>query len=156
MSCKVRVDYKELVEFQAKLNKLQQKEIRAFCERVSKLVAAQLLAIVIPTTPVGQYPKESGKVGGTLKRGWTGGKESNGFTYAATLPVSLGGLEYTIVVKNPVHYASYVEFGHRTRGGKGFVEGKFFMRKAQIKVEAILPKLIEQQMKTFLKSQGII
>ena len=48
MSCKVRVDYKELVEFQAKLNKLQQKEIRAFCERVSKLVAAQLLAIVIP------------------------------------------------------------------------------------------------------------
>lgn len=146
-----RVDFSELVEFQAKLNQLQQKDLHAFCERVSKIVAGQLLAIVIPTTRVGVYPPGSGKVGGTLRRGWTGGKEQNAFAYAATLPVSLGGLEYTIVVKNPVHYASYIEFGHRLRGGKGFWKGDFMMRKAQIKVEANLPKLIEQQMASFIK-----
>ena len=34
-------------------------------------LAARLLALVIPRTPVGQYPKGSGKKGGTLRRGWT-------------------------------------------------------------------------------------
>ena len=37
----------------------------------SVALAARLLALVIPRTPVGQYPRSSGKKGGTLRRGWT-------------------------------------------------------------------------------------
>ena len=46
-------------------------------EACAKELAARLLAKVIKRTPVGQYPSGSGKVGGTLRRGWTAGKNQN-------------------------------------------------------------------------------
>lgn len=63
-------------------------------------------------TPVGVYPKGSGRTGGTLKRNWT-----------HTDVESTGG-DKKITVGNPVSYAEYVENGHKTVNGYGFVEGR--------------------------------
>jgi hypothetical protein len=40
-----------------------------------------------------------------------------------------------------VPYAIFVELGHRTRGGKSFVQGRFFMRGGRDAVIAALPRL---------------
>ncbi len=63
-------DYKQLQRLRDSLATLQSMDMDHFCTEVSKELAARLLALVIPRTPVGQYPKSSGKKGGTLRRGW--------------------------------------------------------------------------------------
>ena len=65
------VDYKQLQKLRDNLQRLQEIDMDKFCEDVSKGLAARLLQLVIPVTPVGQYPKSTGKKGGTLRRGWT-------------------------------------------------------------------------------------
>ena len=123
-------DYKQLQRLRDSLATLQSMDMDRFCTEVSKELAARLLALVIPRTPVGQYPKSSGKKGGTLRRGWTSktqadaasrGGSNDAKAYAEALPIRKSGNTYTIEVINPVEYASYVEFGHRTRGGDGWV-----------------------------------
>lgn len=88
------VDYKQLQKLRDNLQKLQDMDLDKFCEDVSKELAARLLALVIPRTPVGQYPRSSGKKGGTLRRGWTarteqeaaGGGKVDPAAYANALP----------------------------------------------------------------------
>ena len=48
--------------------------VEEFINACAKELAARLLSKVIKRTPVGQYPSGSGKVGGTLRRGWTAGR----------------------------------------------------------------------------------
>ena len=60
-------DYKQLQRLRDSLATLQSMDMDRFCTEVSKELAARLLALVIPRTPVGQYPKSSGKKGGTLR-----------------------------------------------------------------------------------------
>lgn len=55
------VDYKQLQKLRDNLQKLQEIDLDKFCEDVSKGLAARLLQLVIPVTPVGQYPKSTGK-----------------------------------------------------------------------------------------------
>ena len=88
-------DYRQLQKLRENLDRLQSADLENFCRDVSKELAARLLALVIPRTPVGDYSKEvtvtvkrdgkhhkkgdtytkrvtpSGKKGGTLRRGWT-------------------------------------------------------------------------------------
>ena len=79
-------------------------DLDKFCEDVSKELAARLLALVIPRTPVGQYPRSSGKKGGTLRRGWTarteqeaaGGGKVDPAAYANALPVFKRGRTFYI------------------------------------------------------------
>ena len=64
-----------LEKFRDELNKLQDPD--AFVESCAKELAARLLRMVVKRTPVGDYPKGTGKKGGTLRRGWTGEKRSS-------------------------------------------------------------------------------
>jgi phage gpG-like protein len=145
-------DYKQLQKLRDNLAKLQQVDMDKFCVDASKELAARLLALVIPHTPVGTYPRASGKKGGTLRRGWTGKlSQSSGATYAASLPVQKIGSTYTIEVINPVEYASYVEFGHRKRGGKGWVEGRYFLTLSEQELERIAPAVIEKKLEAVLR-----
>ena len=122
------VNIRDLENFRRKIKtSLGGNNLNAFIESCSKELAARLLAKVIKRTPVGQYPKSSGKTGGTLRRGWTGAKNQSASAYAGNLKVNHYGGVYVIEIINPVEYASYVEFGHRTRGGAGWVEGKFML-----------------------------
>ena len=138
-------DYKQLQHLRDNLAKLQKMDMDRFCTEVSKELAARLLALVIPRTPVGQYPKSSGKKGGTLRRGWTsktqadaasGGGSNDAKAYAEALPVRKSGNTYTIEVINPVEYASYVEYGHRTTKG-GWVPGHYFLTLSEQDLESL-------------------
>ncbi len=102
---------------------MQKVDLNKFCEKASKELAARLLALVIPRTPVGQYDGEpymcsttgkshisakvDGKNCGTLRRGWTAGKEITPRAYVKSLPIEKSGNYYIIRVINPVKYASY-------------------------------------------------
>ena len=143
-----KVDIGDLKNFRKNLeNTLGEKHIDAFIESCAKELAARLLAKVIKRTPVGQYPKGSGKVGGTLRRGWTAGKSQAANAYANNLKVHHFGDVYVIEIINPVEYAPYVEFGHRTRGGQGWVEGKFMLTISEQEIEADAPRILENKLK---------
>jgi HK97 gp10 family phage protein len=138
MAQRTRVNFKGLEKFKNDLEKLNQNELDKFSESAIKELAARMLRKVIKRTPVGVYPKSTGKKGGTLRRGWTVGnvkKTSNGFE---------------IEVINPTEYASYVEFGHRTRNHQGWVEGRFMLTISEQELEADAPRILENKFKKFL------
>ena len=142
------VNIRELEEFRKKIERsLGSKQIDAFIESCAKELAARLLAKVIKRTPVGQYPKSSGKMGGTLRRGWTGGKSQSASAYVGGLAIKHTGNVYIIEIINPVEYAPYVEFGHRTRGGDGWVEGKFMLTISEQEIEKDAPRILENKLK---------
>lgn len=176
-------DYRQLQKLRDNLTKLQNADLEKFCRDVSKELAARLLALVIPRTPVGDYSKEvtvtvkrdgkhhkkgdtytkrvtpSGKKGGTLRRGWTARTEQeatgkgggNAKEYAQSLPIIKQGGSYSVEVINPVHYASYVEFGHRTRGGKGWVNGQYFLTLSEQDLRTQAPAVIERKLEALLR-----
>lgn len=150
---KVKLEFEELKKFKRQLEEVTDpKGVDQFLSDCSKELAARLLAKVIKRTPVGKYSKESGKTGGTLRRGWTAGKDRNDVvTYANSLPINKIGDQYVIKIINPVEYASYVEFGHRTRDHKGWVEGKFMLTISEDKVRKLAPKALEKRLYTYLK-----
>lgn len=143
------VHFKELRKMQAKLEKLGDMQ-QAFCEAAAKELAARLLTKVIKRTPVGDYPKNSGMMGGTLRRGWTGESQKGAAAYANALPVSKHGNTYVIDIINPVEYASYVEFGHRTRGHNGWVPGRFMLTESEAELDAAAPKILEKKLAKWL------
>ena len=135
---RTKVDFKGLEKFAEKLNKLNQEQINQFSEAAIKELAARLLRKVKFRTPVGEYPNSTGKKGGTLRRGWTIGE---------VVKTDEG---YTIEVINPIEYASYVEFGHRTRNHKGWVEGRFMLTVSEQELEADAPRILENKLNKFM------
>lgn len=168
---------------------------KAFFEGCAKECAARFLGKVIRKTPVGknQYTEEetgevykSGKKkgkaktkrvvsrqGGTLRRGWTARTEAEAESggskdptqYASTIPVEHNGVTHSITITNPVHYASYVENGHRQQPGrfvpaigkrlkKSWVEGQFMMAKSEAEVKAEIPAVLQRRLNNFLKGGG--
>lgn len=166
-----RCDYKQLQKLRDNLAKLQSIDLDHFCREVSKELAARLLALVIPRTPVGQYPEATGIKGGTLRRGWTArteqeaknrGGSSDAKEYALSLPVARVGRTYRITVVNPVRYASYVEFGHRQEPGRyvpaigktlkqGWVNGQYFLTLSERDLERLAPGVIERKLEALLR-----
>ncbi len=145
-----KVDYEELKELQRNIESLTETlNMDAFCEDCARELAARLLALVIPETPVGEYPQSSGKKGGTLRRGW-GTTASGAKDYVKSLNVTKTGNTYTIEIVNPVEYASYVEFGHRTVNG-GWVEGRYMLTISEEKLKKIAPKVLEKKLYEYLK-----
>lgn len=145
-----RFDTGSLRDFQQKLERINQGEVDAFLEDCTKELAARLLRMVIKRTPVGQYPKGTGKKGGTLRRGWTGNQRQAAGSYIDNLTVRHEGNNYIIGIVNPVEYASYVEYGHRTANGSGWVDGRFMMTISENDLKTIAPKVLENKLKKFL------
>lgn len=143
-------NFDKLKDLKSKIDNLEQEKVEEFMEACAKELAARLLAKAIKRTPVGQYPSGSGKVGGTLRRGWTAGKNQNATGYAKSLQIQHIGDAYKIEITNPVEYASYVEFGHRTKNHKGWVEGKFMMTISEQEIQTIAPKVLENKLKKLL------
>ena len=154
-------DFSELRKYADKLEKLTDADINDLCVKCSKELASRLLALVIPRTIVGDYPAGSGKVGGTLRRGWTSkthaeaasGKGKNGKPikeYVASLPVRKVGNYYIIQIINPVEYSPYVEFGHRTRSG-GWVDGKYMLTISEERLKQISPAVLQRMINKKLR-----
>ena len=145
----VTVDVSELKNWSIKIGELASthKEQRFYTEAVKDL-AARLLALVIPRTPVKS---------GTLRRGWTA-------DVAPGVSVSAGGGgTYTIEIINPVEYASYVEFGHRQTPGRyvpaigkqlkqRWANGKFFLTLSEAELGMIAPGILEAKLDQFLRT----
>lgn len=172
-------DIKGLEKLQKDLNKVGEAQINEFLEACAKELAARLLAKIIKRTPVGDYDKywtdsdgtrivddnnkpivlkKSQKRGGTLRRGWTAQKGSGASglntrgvsQFIDTLRVNHFGDVYVIEIINPVYYASFVEFGHRTPDHKGWVKGQFMMTISEQELEQIAPKVLEKKITVFL------
>lgn len=79
------------------------------------------------------------KVGGTLRRGWTIGAIQH-----------IGNM-YQIEIINPVEYAPYVEFGHRTRDHRGWVRGRFMMTISEKEINNQMPKIIQKRITEYLE-----
>ena len=89
-----------------------------FDEEASKKldsVASKLVAKVKLKTPVDS---------GVLRRSWRVKKEGR----------------LARIVSNNVHYAPHIEYGHRTRGGKSFVDGQYMLTKSVKEIESELDK----------------
>ena len=145
---------RELKKLQERLNGISEPEINAFIEGCAKELAARLLAKVIKRTPVGQYPAGSGKTGGTLRRGWTSAQADTAMSakqYAESLTVRQYGGCLVIEIINPVEYASYVEFGHRTANHTGWVSGKFMMTISEQEIQSAAPGILERKISKFMK-----
>lgn len=70
---------------------------------------------------------------GHLRRNWRVGN------------VEKHGNAYVVEIINNTEYASFVEFGHRTRNCKGWVEGRFMATISMQEIERELPKFIEKK-----------
>ena len=145
------------------MEKLQ--DPNAFVEACVKELAARLLRLVIKRTPVGDYSGQSytcetgfshkgkkvkGKQGGTLRRGWTAGQRASAKGYADSLTVNHFGGTYVIEIVNPVEYASYVEYGHRTANHKGWVKGHFMMKISEQELQNMAPQILERKIRKYL------
>jgi len=151
-------DFRKLKELQKRMERLQPNDFEKFCEAAAKELAARLLAKVIKRTPVGQYPDVPGKNGGTLRRGWTAktegeaksGGNQKAKAYAESLQITKSGDVYQIEIINPVEYASYVEYGHRTRNHKGWVPGRFMLTISEKELDAQKEKILEKKLTKYL------
>ena len=138
-------NFKGLIKFSEQLEQLNGEQKEQFIESCCKELAARLLAKVIKRTPVGE------KSGGTLRRGWTGGKDENAVAYANSLDIKRVGNNYTINIINPVEYASYVEYGHRTRNHQGWVNGKFMLTISEQELNGMTDAILQKKLNKFMK-----
>lgn len=157
-----KVDYIQFVRLQERIEKLDKMDIDKFITKVAKNLAARLLAKAIERTPVGQYDEDAGMIGGTLRRGWLAKTEreaeataafgggSSVQDYVKDLTVTKSGKLYQIDIVNPVSYGIYVEFGHRTRNHKGWVDGRFMLTISEQELEAQAPAIIERMLEKYL------
>lgn len=139
-------DFSELKHLKSKLEQLETKQFENFCRSCAKELAARLLAKVISRTPVGIYLKSTGKMGGTLRRGWTASKGIAPYEYIKYLSVYKHGCIYQIEIINPVSYASYVEFGHRTRDHKGWIPGRFMLTVSEQELNITAPQILKRKL----------
>ena len=135
-----KIDYKALEALKKRFERLSEEQINAFCIAGAKELAARLLRRVVKDTPVGQYPSGSGKIGGTLKGNWR-----------IDLNVIKKGDTFIITVYNNTYYASYVEYGHRTRGHKGWIVGRFMLTKNEILLQSQAPAILERKLNKMLQ-----
>lgn len=152
MTTSVSVDLEEIENLLKRLEDVGKKE--QACKKATKALAGRYLRLVIDETPKGEYPKSSGKQGGTLKRGWTGGEKKEPEPYAKTLPVKKESDTYEVECVNNTKYASYVEYGHRImRKGVqvGYVPPRYFMKKATLDMETVAPNAIKYELTKYLK-----
>lgn len=117
---KGQVNFSELKELEKKLNQIESKK---WTERILKQLANKLLKKVIRRTPAV----------GTLHKAWF---ISN---------VRKQGDTFLIEVRNPLIYASFVEFGYRKE--KGWVRGRYMLTISTRELEQDMPKLLERELR---------
>ena len=169
------VDKRALAAFIKRLEQLNTVQKHQIMEQVTRDSAGAQLTLVIKKTPVGKSRQDKDgnliHVGGALRRAWTCRTEEEAqksaeaptaAAYAKTLDVEKQGHEYSVEVANPMYYASYVEHGHRQEPGryvpaigkrlkKSWVEGQFFLKKAETEFIEAAPTFLQGRLEKFLK-----
>ena len=109
-----KCEYDDVMRFQANLERLQGRELDALVRRICNKIAETLVSDVKKNTPV---------VTGNLRRSW---QQS---------AVTKSGAHWAVTVYNTADYAIYVEYGHRTRDHKKWVEGRFMLTNAKKRID---------------------
>lgn len=125
----LKCDFTALQQFRMDLQKLGA-EHDAFMRKMARDLAGQLVAAVKKKTPVDT---------GNLRRNWR------------IRTVGKRGSMFVSVIFNPVQYASYVEYGHRTRGGKGWWEGKHMLQLSADEIKRTGPEYLSEHLFLWLK-----
>ena len=112
-----RFNLRDLEKFRDKIQRMGETETQEFIQVCAKELAARLLRKIIKRT-------DKVTVTGNLRRGWTGQTKAAAKTYAEQLQIQQEGDRYVIEIINPVEYAKYVEYGHRTVGTGSGHSGK--------------------------------
>lgn len=169
----VSANYKQLTKFQKQIEQLNVTQKQQFLEACCKELAARLLRKVVKRTPVGDYSGEpytckqrektgtfqhkgnkvKGMNGGTLRRGWTAGKDEDATRYANSLSIAKIGDKYHIDIVNPISYASYVEYGHRTirKDGYGWAEGHHMLSISEAELNNMSDAILQKKLNKFMK-----
>lgn len=123
-----KFDFSEFEKLTKSFQKtLDERVIERFLRDFLMEMAMRSIRKVKKRTPVGET--------GDLRRNWQLGN------------VVKRGDAYQIELFNNTHYASFVEYGHRT--GKdltGWVEGRFMLTISMQEIERELPKYLEKRM----------
>ena len=180
------VDLSGLKQFQRNIDRINKNREKVF-RAAAKELAARLLRKAIKRTPVGVKARDAGYDisdetykkywagynGGTLRRGWTAKSESeaeNGGSsdvtaFVNSLDVSHPGNTFTITVGNPVHYASFVELGHRQTVGRyvpaigkclkrAWVPGQFMLKISEDELQSQTPSILARNIEKWLMKIG--
>ena len=123
-----QVDFSGLVELRDKIENLQE-----FLDDFYIYATKEIAQIIVNKAP-SRTPKKEGN----LIKAWTTGEFKK------------EGDCYSIEVINPIEYAEFVEFGHRKRNDKGWVEGKFMLTIAERDVQRDLENIIMEKLKKFV------
>ncbi|MFV0342757.1 MAG: HK97 gp10 family phage protein [Anaerocolumna sp.] len=132
---KTDYDFSGLDEIEKALTQIIEHDYPEEFEKMVIDLAFQLSGEVKLNTPVGET--------GYLRDNWHVGKITK-----------ING-EYYIEVYNNTEYAEHVEYGHRNRGGKGFVKGKHMMEISIAKVNSHLPNYLRGWLTDFLNKHKI-
>ncbi|WP_304125728.1 HK97 gp10 family phage protein [Levilactobacillus namurensis] len=125
------IDDKEFQAWAKRVNeKIATDKVKHGMEVTMRRVKAQSMRMVKAKTPVGKYPKSSSRVGGHLRRTW---HVDGPFITGTVIALKL---------YNNTEYAPFVENGHRTRGGGGWVEGRFMLKNTVTEIDGEMPQLI--------------
>ncbi len=135
-------NYKQLTKFTDQINKLNKDQKQQFLEACCKELAARLLAKVVKRTP-----SETGE----LRRGWTAGTKQSATDYANSLNIKKVGNAYLVDIINPVEYASYVEYGHRTTNHQGWVQGKFMLTISEAELNNVSDAILQKKLNKYMK-----
>lgn len=121
-------DYRQLKNLQKRLEQFNKLDRQKLCESLAKEIAARLVRAAVQRTPVDT---------GALKQSWR--EENKDFLIVKKDNV------YEITIYNSMLYASYIEYGHRTRDGVGWVNGYFMLTISEQHIKRIAPALIEKR-----------
>lgn len=91
----------------------------------------------------GQVKQKTPHDTGRLQDSWTVG------------PIRKAGDTYIIEVYTNVEYAAHVEYGHRTRGGGGYVPGVYMMELSLAEVSAALPGYLRDWLSDFITTHDL-
>ena len=180
------VDLSGLKQFQKNIDRINNNREKFF-RAAAKELAARLLRKVIKRTPVGVNARDAGYSisdetykrywtgynGGTLRRGWTAkneaeaenGSSSDVTAFVNSLDVTHVGNTFTVTVGNPVHYASFVELGHRQTVGKyvpaigkrlkrAWVPGQFMLKISEEELQSQTPAILARNIEKWLMKIG--
>lgn len=134
------IDTRALEEYQLKVLKAQHK-LKDFERKFLNTLANMVMQRAIPNTPVDT---------GTLRRSY---KVTNVKEKGNILEITI----YNDAKQNDMDesYASYVEYGHFTRGRVSWVEGHWMLTIATDEVKAEMKRVWNQLFDEFVKEAGI-
>nr|DAT28975.1 MAG TPA: type I neck protein [Caudoviricetes sp.] len=137
---KLVINNKELEEYYLKVENARER-LKDFDKKFLNTLAAMVMQRVIPRTPVKT---------GRLRRSWKVSEikqKGNDLEIAIYNDAKDNGMDES--------YASYIEYGHFTRGRVDWIEGRWMLTISTDEVNAEMRRVYDNLFNKFMKEQGL-